>query len=371
LSKDGKKCIVLNVPLTYPAKKINGVMVTDFLTPDIKSNCVFPEDFKKEMRDLLGEDYMFDVSGFVGYKAIPPKELLKLVYKMTDMQIKLALHLLKNREWDFFMSVFIGSDRLHHMMWKYTDKNHPEYSQDPQLRDSIKDYYKYLDSKLGEFIKVLDKDTTIIVSSDHGMVRTKGRINLSDWLMKENYLVLKEDYKEVVSKNISPLKLSKIDWSRTKAYSVGAYQGRIYINKKGRDPYGIVTEEEYEKLREELKQKVLKIPDVNGNPILNKVFKPEEIYRSFDEESPDLIVFFDDLAWGVNPDIGHDSIYSERTLAGADSAGHSLYGSFIMSGNKVTNKGYLEEIDILDIAPTIYNILGYDIDLKGKPIKYY
>ena len=248
LSKHGKKCIVLNVPLTYPAKKINGIMVTDFLTPDFESNCTYPAEFKQKIKKILGQDYMFDVSGFVGYKAIPPKELLKLVYKMTDMQIKLALHLLKNKEWDFFMSVFIGSDRLHHMMWKYADKNHLEYSQDPELRNSIKDYYKYLDSKLTEFIKLMDKDTTIIVSSDHGMVRTKGRINLSDWLIKEGYLVLKDDFEEEIKNNISPLKLSRVDWSKTKAYSVGAYQGRIYINRKGRDPYGIIDEKEYEKL---------------------------------------------------------------------------------------------------------------------------
>ncbi|MEK6868872.1 MAG: alkaline phosphatase family protein [Nanoarchaeota archaeon] len=371
LSKHGKKCIVLNVPLTYPAKKINGIMVTDFLTPDFESDCTYPKEFKQEIRDVLEEDYMFDVSGFVGYKAIPPKELLKLVYKMTDMQIKLALHLLKNEEWDFFMSVFIGSDRLHHMMWKYTDKSHPEYSEDPELRNSIKDYYKYLDSKLAEFLKFPGNDATIIVSSDHGMVKTKGRINLSDWLIKEGYLVLKEKFREELKNKISPLKLSEVDWSKTKAYSVGAYQGRIYINRKKRDPYGIVDDEEYEFLREELKEKILKIPDVNGKKIDNAVFKPEDIYDSFDSESPDLIVFFDGLAWGVNPDIGHDSIYSERTLAGADSAGHALYGSFIMSGNKVTNHGKIEEINILDVAPTMYEILGIENeDVKRKPIKY-
>ena len=95
------------------------------------------------------------------------------------------------------------------------------------------------------------------------------------------------------------------------------------------------------------------------------------MYDSFDAESPDLIVFFDGLAWGVNPDIGHNSIYSERTLAGADSAGHALYGSFIMSGNKVSNRGKIEEINILDVAPTMYEILGIENkDLKRKPIKY-
>ena len=55
LSKHGKKCIVLNVPLTYPAKKINGIMVTDFLTPDFESNCTYPAEFKQKIKKILGQ----------------------------------------------------------------------------------------------------------------------------------------------------------------------------------------------------------------------------------------------------------------------------------------------------------------------------
>ena len=369
LSEKGKRSIVLNVPLTYPAKPINGIMITDFLTPDFDSNCVYPEGFKEKMRDLLEEDYMFDVSGFVGYKALEPKELLELTYKMTDMHIKLAKYLFENEKWDFFMCVIIGSDRLHHMLWKYTDKTHPEY--DEKFQDALKDFYKYLDKELGYFLERMDKDITIIISSDHGMVQTKGKININDWLIREGYLSLKQEYGEKILDKPLTLKMDMIDWAKTKAYEVGAYQGRIYINKKGREPFGIVDEYEYEKLRQELKKKLMAFKGMSNEKLNNEVFFPEEIYkRGFDIESFDLLVYFDDLTYSVNPDVGNKGLYSDRTTLGADSAGHHPYGSFIISGNKVKKFGNMGIIDILNVTPTILKI--FDIkaneDLQGKPL---
>jgi predicted AlkP superfamily phosphohydrolase/phosphomutase len=369
LSEKGKRCIILNVPLTYPAKKINGVMVTDFLTPDFDSNCVYPENFKEKIPGLAGGEYMFDVSEFIGYKSIDPHKLLELTYKMTEMHIKVAKYLFDNEKWDFFMCVIIGTDRLHHMLWKYTDETHPEY--DKELKDSLKNFYKYIDKELGYFIGKISEDTAIIVSSDHGMVQTKGKINMNDWLIKEGYLTLKEEYNKTIMEKPSKLKLSMIDWSKTKAYEVGAYQGRIYINKKGKEQFGTVGEKEYNTLKLELKKKLLDLKGMKGEKLDTKVLFPEEIYKKgFDDEAFDLLVYFDDLKYSVNPDVGNKGLYSDRTTLGADSAGHHPYGTFIISGNKVNKKGDMGIVDIIDVAPTILNLLGITApeNLQGSSI---
>lgn len=369
LSEKGKKSIVLNVPLTYPARQLNGFMVTDFLTPDFDSNCVYPTEFKKKIRELVGEDYMFDVSEFLGYKSMDPKKLLELTYKMTDMHIKVAKYLFENEAWDFFMCVIIGSDRLHHMLWKYTDKSHSEYNE--ELKDSLKDFYKYLDRHLGYFLERIDKETTIIVSSDHGMVQTKGKININDWLIEKGYLHLKPEYKEKAKEKPLKLRLSMIDWSRTKAYEIGAYQARIYINRKGKESLGIVNEAEYHDLRKKLKAGLLKIRGMYDEDLETEVFFPEELYKNgFGKEAFDLLVYFDDLKYSVNPDVGNKGMYSDRTTLGADSAGHHPYGSFIIAGNKVDKTGNIGVVDILDVAPTIIKLLQMESieDLQGKSI---
>lgn len=369
LGEKGMRSIVLNVPLTYPVRPINGVMISDFLTPGFDSRCVYPERFKQKMMELTVEEYMFDVSGFVGYKALEPKELLDLTYKMTDMHLKVAKYLFEEQKWDFFMCVIIGSDRLHHMLWKYTDETHPDYDQ--EFKDSLKDFYKYLDNELGYFLERIDDDTTIIVSSDHGMVQTKGKINLNDWLIKERYLSLKKEYEDQARQKAIKLKMDMIDWEKTKAYEVGAYQGRIYINKKGREPFGIVGDVEYKKLRNDIKEKLLAFRGMHDEKLDTEIFFPEEIYtRGFNQEAFDLLVYFDDLRYSVNPDVGNKGMYSDRTTLGADSAGHHPYGSFIMSGNKVRKAGDIGVVDILNVTPTIMKLLDIndENDLQGKPI---
>src|SRR3989338_6287753 len=46
LGEHNKRTVALYVPLSYPVKPINGVMVSDFLAPDIESNCAYPESIK-------------------------------------------------------------------------------------------------------------------------------------------------------------------------------------------------------------------------------------------------------------------------------------------------------------------------------------
>ncbi|MFH1240037.1 MAG: alkaline phosphatase family protein [Candidatus Diapherotrites archaeon] len=373
LSANNKKSIVLNVPLTYPVNEINGTIISGFLTPGLKSKCCYPEEFKEELSELFDDEYMFDVSGFVGYKNLAPKELIKRIYKLTEMNFTLIDYFLKNKEWDFFMSVLIGSDRLQHNLWRFIDEKHIKYEYDSELKDSIKNYYKYIDKKLGEIISLLPPKTTVIVASDHGFDRMDGRINLNQWLIDNSYLVLKPEIQEKIKKEKLTLKLSYIDWTKTKAYSVGAYQGRIYLNTKKRTPSGIVASDEVDLLKNELKQKLIKIKKDTGEKLNNKVFFPEEIYvPGFTDESPDLIVYFDNLKWGVNNDIGHDSLYSWSTIVGSDDAGHAPQGLFIMSGNKIAKKGNLGEISILDVTPSILELLNLEIpkDMKGKSVNF-
>ena len=87
------------------------------------------------------------------------------------------------------------------------------------------------------------------------------------------------------------------------------------------------------------------------------------------ENAPDLIVYFDKLHWGVNSRVGNNSLYTWATEKGPDDAAHSSTGFFIISGlNK--KRGYIGEIDIRDITPTILKKMKIKIpaDMEGKPI---
>jgi len=58
---------------------------------------------------------------------------------------------------------------------------------------------------------------------------------------------------------------------------------------------------------------------------------------------------------------------------GADSAGHSRQGFFVISGKKIKKKGMMPDIDICQVAPTVMKILQVPIpsDLKVKPLEVF
>lgn len=355
LSQKNKKSIVLNVPLTYPIiKEFNGYGAGDFLSPAINEKSLYP----KELHELITEKfprYAFDVSvGLASYKNLGKKEMIEKIYEMTESQIGVLHYLLKNKAWDLAIWVCIGTDRLQHTMWSYIDEKHNDFKGESEFKNSLFDYYKYLDAKLAETIKLCDKETTIIVASDHGFNRMDGRVNLNDWLRNNGYLVMKENID-------APQKfdMKDVDWQKTKAYAVGAYFGRIFFNKKSRSEHGILTDEESLQLQEEIILKLKNFQKPNGEK-MNMVFhKPQNVYEGkYLEKSPDVYVYFDNLIWGVNNDVGNVGLYSTLTLLGSDDGGHAPTGIFIMSGNNVRTKGDIGEINIVDVMPTILNKLN-------------
>ncbi len=368
LSKNNLKSIVLNVPLIYPIEKQfpNCHLVSGFLAPDLDEKSIYPISYLEEIKQKI-PNYMFDVNvGLASYKTEGKDELIEKVYKMTKQNFDLVFDAIKNKQWNFITCVLIGSDRLEHYFWSYIDKSHRYYKGDTKYKTVLIDYFKYIDTQLGKILEILPDDVNIIVSSDHGMDKMNCRFNMNDWLIKEGYLVLKQKLTEPVK-----LKMSNIDWSKTRVFSVGAYFARLYFNLEGREPEGIVTLEEYDLLQKEISDKLKLIKDDNGNKMDNKIYLPQEIYHGeFAEESPDIMIYFDNLKCGVNNDVGNEGLYSWATTTGSDDAGHAPLGTFVMAGPATPNLGDIGQISIYDVTPTILSIFGINKseDFRGRII---
>lgn len=362
LLSQNKRTIALYVPLSYPVKPINGCMVSDFLTPSVNSECAYPENLKEKIKAMKNPEIFFDVAvGVAEHKGLEIDVLIDKTYEMTDMQITLLKDLLLNEKWDLFISVMIGTDRLQHMLWNHFDESHRRFVKNSPYKNSLKDYYIYLDKKLGEILELLDENTAVIVVSDHGMIKQEGKININNWLMQECYLVLKDGIKLSERTRFST---DLIDMEKTIAYGGGAYNARIYFNKKN-------IGNKYKKVREEIIRKLMSIPDDKGNKLDTKVYKSEDIYKDTSSvECPDLIVYFDDLRWASNPDLGQEGLYSWHTAVGADGAGHSRQGCFIISGANIPDKGKIKDIDIRQVTPTILKLLDVKCsdDIDANPV---
>jgi len=364
-SENNKKAISCFVPLTWPIKPFDGKLISGFMTPQgPKIEFAYPQELKQEINNLLKKPLLIDIKDF---RALGKEEIIKKVSYVTKMHIDSIKHLLKNNDYDLFFAVINGSDRINHSFWKYCDKEHRKYDPNSKFKNILKDYYKMLDRELGELFKLVDDKTTIILLSDHGITRMHTRVNLSDWLIKEGYMVLKEGVK---INSLTKLNHDFIDWKRTKVFCFGFLEAQIFINLKGREPQGIVDFSEYDSLIDELEKKIKKIPGDDGKKLDTRCFKKKYFFKGKHSRSaPDMIVYFDNLQYGCNPtQIGNPTLWSPSTGLWSDDAGHSRQGIFIT--NKSNQKGDLGEIDILDIAPTILNALNISVpeDMEGKII---
>ncbi len=354
LSRNGKKVIILGVPQTYPPQPVNGCVVTDFLTPSTKSEYTYPPDLKAEV-EKVSDGYVLDV---VGFRTEDKSALLERIYEKTEKHFKVANYLVSNKPWDFFMMVEMGVDRIHHGFWSYMDHEHPKYEKGNPFENAIKDYYKFVDNKIGELIKLLPKDTMVIVVSDHGAKKMVGGICINEWLIQEGYLKIK-NYPEIPT----PLDKLEIDWHNTVAWGEGGYHGRLFMNVKGREPMGTVDQENFEKVRDELKGKIESICDPHGVNIGTKAYKPEEIYhRGIKGIPPELTVYFGNLDWRSVGSIGGGGIHTFENDTGPDEANHDQHGILIINDlgckSGQIEPGYKESLKICDFSDMILSLYG-------------
>jgi predicted AlkP superfamily phosphohydrolase/phosphomutase len=317
-------------------------------------------DLKDEISQLLDDEYMLDVAQF---RTENKDHLLEQIYKMADQHHKLILHLMTTKPWDFFMHVDMGVDRIHHGFWKFFDERHPLYEAGNPYEQAIRDYYIHIDRQIGERLALLDDNTVVLVVSDHGGQPMMGGICFNEWLKQEGYLTM-----EYQPEGIVPLEKCEVDWDKTLAWGSGGYYARLFLNVKGREPNGVIEPRDYEKVRDELAQRIAGIADAEGNCIGSVAHKPEEIYREVNNIAPDLIVYFGNLTWRSVGSLGLNRIHTFENDTGPDDANHAQNGLYIYTNPKGQGAGLGPRQHLMDVAPTVLELMEVPVpaDMQGK-----
>ena len=362
LSRYRMSSLIFGVPQTYPPKPLKGIMVASFLTPNKDVQYTYPDEIKAELDKVADGDYIIDVENF---RTDDKDRLLKQIYLMEERRFKAFRHFYGKESYDFAMLVVMGFDRIHHGFWRFFDKTHRLYEPGNPYESAIYDFYRAVDKEIGRTIDLADENTSIMVVSDHGAKTMKGAICINEWLQKEGLLVLKKKPSQQMR-----MTMDMVDWDKTRVWGEGGYYCRIFFNVKGREPKGLIPQEDYHRFRDELKAKLEALEDDEGRCIKTKVFKAEEIYRQVNNIPPDLIVYLGNLDWRSAGSVGIGSVHLFENDTGPDDANHAQEGVFIwyLPGIKIDKQK--EVYSIYDIAPSILRYFDIEVpqDMIGNSI---
>lgn len=388
LSAQGYKCIVFNVPMTYPAYPIDGKMITDFTTPTLESNFTYPISLKHELLEKFPNYKISEESKFTDH-ITDQREFLNEIHELLDLRAEVFDWLLTNNEWHIAMVVFGANDHINHWYRKYMGQG------DSEFKNALLKGYQRTDEKIKQIIEK-NPGANFMLMSDHGTNIYHKDVNLNQWLLKNKYIYLKKGRGGMLKNGLqkiglSPAKLIKlalnlrlwkvinklgikdslvkhtsitfedVDWEKTKAYSFG-YYGPIYI----------VDQTNREKILKELEDKLLKIKALDGDKLISDIWTKNELYHGKNESKmPDLIFAMQNFTYGCSSSFafGGNQLFTDpKTFKSGD---HSINGIFIAYGPDIKNSGQrLEGLNITDIAPTVLKFFDIEIpdDFDGRTL---
>lgn len=369
MSNSGMKVAVIGMPLTFPPKPINGLMISG--GPDCgETGFTYPPKLEQALREKGWRNHpptRFEVE---------PEKWQQEVAQIINNSFEKAKEYINDNVFDFLQVTVFYINSMHHFMWN---------------SHATMNAWKMIDTHLGD---IIDRGFDVLLMSDHGSNKIDVTFNINTWLKNEGYLKQKFGIssvfyhlginrqrlvsiasrlhifrlmKKYVPKKIylniptysgsvkKEAKTARIHWGESHALASG--QGPIYINPNHKNKQSIALE---------IINKLESLVDpATGIKIVNKVYYRDEIYSGpYLGEAPDLII---DQAKGVHiaDDIGHKEIFQSPERWKAE---NKKFGLFMAYGPNIKRQGAIDKISILDLAPTILHLMGLPIpdDMDGR-----
>lgn len=302
---------------------------------------------------------------------IDEKAFLEDALRVWTERETMALHELARNDTKIVTAIFTATDRIQHMFSRYdwTDKDVNGNKARSIYTEAIDQAYERMDDFVGRVMQQhVGPNDTIMIVSDHGFATWRRAVNLNRFLIENGHLTLKDrtGVRTLADHLGGGAALDQVDWSRTKAYSVGL--GKIYLNRKGREPGGIITEEDAPGVIEDISNDLRALGD-DVNAVVSAITLGATVYDgdAIPEGRADIYV-------GFHP--GY-RVSWQSCLGGADepiifdndsawSGDHCSVDPALVPGVLFSNRQLdAARARVVDVAPTILDLFG--VDLPANP----
>jgi predicted AlkP superfamily phosphohydrolase/phosphomutase len=263
------RSIIFNLPHTYPASPINGILVSGFVAIDLKK-AVFPDSAYAYLQSL---NYQIDVEAERVRE--DKKAFLNDLFECLKTRKKAILRFFEEEPWDLFLACITETDRLHHFFFDgATDPTHP-------FHESFLRFYRELDDFINTlfqaFMRTSKEKGFFMTLSDHGFAPIKKEVYLNPFLQKTGFLELRAEGQF----------FEKIG-NQTKAFNLDPC--RIYLNYKEVYGRGKVGKGERSTLLKEIQEALRTLRGEGGEEVIDQIYLREEIYKGpFADQAPDMV----------------------------------------------------------------------------------
>jgi predicted AlkP superfamily phosphohydrolase/phosphomutase len=344
-----------------------------------------PPEFSADLAKRIG---LFKTLGWysetwgLNEEKIDEKIFLEDLFRNMDAVEAALMDQLTRQKAALTVAIFLSTDHASHTFFRFLDPEHPRYDAAlvPQFGDAILRTYKRMDSVVGKVLDFLGGRGTLIVVSDHGFHTWRREFNTNTWLARNGFMSMKTTDSDGTVKRMDDMFsggsfFPNVDWSRTKAYSLGL--GGIFINVKGREGHGAVQPgKEYEDVRNEIMARIREFRDPDtGAPVIQGAYRREDIFKGPQlGEAPDVQLSFYDgyrTSWQTALGAVPESIVvaNLKKWSGDHCASDkSDTQGILLSNRRVEGSNH----SLLDIAPTVIGLLGLPVppEIDGKPISF-
>ncbi|WP_225317674.1 MULTISPECIES: alkaline phosphatase family protein [Haloferax] len=395
LDYHGYSSVVVNTPVTHPCRAFDGALIPGYTAPE-NPKC-HPEGILDDVREAIGEYRVYprDPS--------PDDSAASETYcELIRMRGEAFRYLVDRFEPDFGFIQFQQTDTVFH--------------ERPGDLDSVRDIYVEVDKQLEAILDAYQPKNVLVVS-DHGIGEYTGYdFRVNEYLRRHGFvksvnggkgmptwasvrdsklragiesesveptvgvklmqlvartgltsqrlgallrrLGLDEFVTSRISSEIISAGTQQVDFENSLAYMRSRTELGIRINLEGREPHGVVSESEYESVRQELIKLLSSATDPDGNPVFDEV-SPRETYFDGPKESDavDVVTIprdFDQFLSAVLT----ETVFGEPT----EPWNHKLHGIVAAVGEDIDTEAHLEDAHLFDIAPTVLATFGLEAD---------
>lgn len=402
----GRRCIVYDVPETFPEVGFQGQAIFDWGTWAWYGRpCSCPPALLKGVKTQFGRYPLGFEAKRLGAK-IPDRRLMErrllqsIAYKRDT-----ATWLLQQHEgWELAAIGFCEPHPAGHYLWPVEADS--IRSGDGALFQPLLNIYEALDQAIGALLDCMPPETAVLVVSGDGVRPNRcGWYLLPEVLDKLGYscppggsegsgmpvpppsligrvkgMVPASARRKIADalpwwlrdKIGAQEQAGRLDWSRSRAFTLPTdLEGCIRINLKDREPLGIVEPgRDYEALCQELRADLEALTNpLNGAPAVRRVWIRNEVFPGARQEHlPDVIVAWNDetpFTSLASPRFGH----VEGETADLRPGTHSPDGFLLASGAGIA-QGQSASGHLTDVAPTILRLLDLapPAGLDGAPL---